>query len=308
VIGRQPDAPPAAASWLDRVPARLRSMAPTVASTPRGARRVFALGLLAIVGLLDAVTGSELSISVFYLVPVLFADAALSRADGRALALLGAATWGVAEVLGGRAYSAAWVPVWNSGVRLVFFLLVNELADANRVAHGRDRALARTDSLTGVANGRTFTERVELAIAGTRRHGRPFTIAYVDLDRFKQVNDRFGHAAGDRLLRAVAATIDANIRATDLAARLGGDEFGVLLVDTDAGEAERLLGRLSTSLATNLRTVLGEDSGAAATFGSVTFREAPASVDAAIHEADSLMYTGKQDGGARIVQATWPQP
>ncbi len=303
--GREPDAPPLGTSWPGRQLDRLGSRFSAIASMPISVRWALAIALMAVVGLLDLVTGPELSVSVFYLVPVLFADAILSRNGGRALAVMSATTWGALEVLGGSQYSAGWILVWNSGVRLVFFLLINELTDANRVAHAHDRVLARTDALTGLANGRTFLERVELAIAGTRRHGRPFTIAYLDVDRFKQVNDRFGHAAGDRLLRAVAETMEAATRETDLAARVGGDEFGILLVDTSADEARSLLDRLAARVSTSLVTALGEDSGAAATLGAVTFLEAPDSVVTAIHEADSLMYLGKQAGGAQIRQETW---
>jgi diguanylate cyclase (GGDEF)-like protein len=273
-----------------------------VSSAPIGIRVAFSLVLLAFVGLVDTATGAEISFSVFYLVPVLFAGAFISRGAGRAMAVVSAATWGYLELLGGRVYSAAWIPVWNSAVRFAFFLIINELVYAMRQAHTRERELSRKDSLTGIANGRVFSERLDQVIAQTRRDGRPFTITYVDLDRFKEVNDTQGHSEGDRLLRAVAAAIERDLRATDVVARLGGDEFGILMAECGAAQARKSLDRMAASLALEF----GERWGVGATFGAVTFDAPPDDADSAVRLADDLMYRGKAEGRGRILQATWP--
>lgn len=85
-----------------------------------------------------------------------------------------------------------------------------------------------TDPLTGVANRRAFITRVESALGHTHRYNTPFSLAYIDVDNFKRVNDGAGHAAGDRLLCSVAQTIQTTLRGDDLVARLGGDEFGII--------------------------------------------------------------------------------
>lgn len=258
--------------------------------------------LLAALLLLDSLTGFEVSFSVFYLAPVLLAGGTISLRAGQAMAVASAAAWGYLDHASGHAYSAAWIPVWNSAVRLAFFLIINELVERVRQAHQRELTFASTDSLTGIANGRVFKEQVNQTIAQMRRHQRPFTVAYIDLDRFKQVNDTFGHAEGDRLLRAVAISIQDHLRASDQLARLGGDEFGILMPETTVEQARASLERL----AARLRPQVGERWGVGATFGAVTFTRAPQDYDSALRMADNLMYRGKAEGRGRVLMETWP--
>ncbi|MFN2323450.1 MAG: GGDEF domain-containing protein [Trueperaceae bacterium] len=252
--------------------------------------------------LIDATTGTELSFSVFYLVPVLFAGATISRGAGRTMAIVSAAAWGYAEVVAGVSYSAGWVPIWNSAVRLAFFLIVTELVQAVRQAHADERERSREDPLTGIANRRAFSAHLEQSLSRSRRDGRPFTVAFVDLDHFKEVNDTLGHAEGDRVLQAVAATITQHLRATDVVARLGGDEFGILMADCGPAQARASLDRIAMSLA----HTLDERRSVRATFGAVTFDAPPDDVDATLRLADDLMYRGKAEGRGRILQASWP--
>lgn len=272
-------------------------------SAPLRPKILLSLLLLGIVALLDTVTGNELSFSIFYLAPVSYAGASISRRAGLVVAILSSATWGYLEVTTG-SFSVAWIPYWNAGVRLGFFVLVNELIEGLRRSHATQRALARQDSLTGIANARVFHEHSERAIATSRRTRRPLTVAYVDLDRFKQVNDALGHSEGDRLLRTVAGVLSDHVRSTDVVARLGGDEFGVLMPDTDSASARTSLERIADALAREV----GTQWPVGATIGAVTFVEPPPSVDVALHEADALMYRGKAEGRGRIVQAPWPGP
>ncbi len=273
-----------------------------ILASPVALRVLLSAFLLVCVAVLDTVSGSEISVSIFYLVPVSFAGAMLSRRAGIAVAFVCAATWGYLEVRTGRPYSAAWIPMWNSVVRLGFFLLVNELIARLRRASAHERSLARQDSLTGIANGRVFEEDAERIIALSRRSRRPFTIAYIDLDRFKHVNDEFGHSEGDELLRAVATIIAGSVRETDIVARLGGDEFGILMPDTNAEQGRVTLDRIAAAVAIEItgRWTVG------ATMGAVSFTEPPEGVDSAVRQADALMYQGKAEGRGRIVQATWP--
>lgn len=273
-----------------------------VAALPCSLRWLLSGLLLAGTGVLDIVTGGEIGLSILYLLPVLFAGVLISRSAGAALSFAGAATWWYAEAVTGATYSAAWIPYWNTGVRLGFFLLVNELVVHLRRAHAQQRALAREDALTGIANARVLEEHVHRAIAVSRRTGRAFTLAYVDIDRFKRVNDTHGHAEGDQLLRTVARRLAAEVRPSDTVARLGGDEFGILMPDTEAPQARASLERVSRALADAVRGRWAVD----ATIGAVTFTRPPEGVSAAVREADALMYRGKGEGRGRILQATWP--
>ncbi|MDZ7749697.1 MAG: diguanylate cyclase [Halofilum sp. (in: g-proteobacteria)] len=107
--------------------------------------------------------------------------------------------------------------------------------------------LARTDPLTGLWNTRAFGQALEQELARLRRNGRPFTLVYLDLDRFKPVNDRYGHAFGDTLIRETARRLQEYFRAMDTVARIGGDEFVVLSPDSEGGTMHTRLERLGRS-------------------------------------------------------------
>ncbi len=273
-----------------------------LALSPVSVRLVLSLLLLSLTAAVDYVTGSEISCSVFYVAPVAFAGALVSRRAGAALAVASAVLWTYFEITTGRGFSAAWIPYWNGGVRLAFFLIINELMGRLRRAHMRERELARTDALTGIANARVFEEHVDRAMAQSRRSARAFTVAYIDLDRFKAVNDEYGHAEGDRVLRTVSALIRDAARATDVVARLGGDEFGILMPDTDAEQGRVPLERIGAAIGADA----GSRWGVGATIGAVTFGEPPETADYAVRQADALMFRGKAEGRGSILQATWP--
>jgi diguanylate cyclase (GGDEF)-like protein/putative nucleotidyltransferase with HDIG domain len=109
-----------------------------------------------------------------------------------------------------------------------------------------DQAL--TDPLTGLANHRAFQERLHAEVARARRHDRPLTLAMIDLDRFKQINDLAGHATGDRVLAELGARLRSALREEDLLARIGGDEFALLLPETDEPAAHAVLERVRRML------------------------------------------------------------
>ena len=111
------------------------------------------------------------------------------------------------------------------------------------------RASALSDPLTGVANRRSLLERIDYEIARHARSRRSFALLMLDLDGFKLLNDRFGHPAGDDLLRDVAASLTRVIRDQDTLARVGGDEFCVLAPETDGAGAQRLIGRVESAVA-----------------------------------------------------------
>ncbi len=103
---------------------------------------------------------------------------------------------------------------------------------------------ARRDSLTGLANRRVFEDRLGPLLESARRHGRPITLASMDLDYFKQINDTFGHAKGDQVLRMVAQAMSGMVRTSDLLVRIGGDEFQLLMPETEMANARILVERL----------------------------------------------------------------
>jgi PAS domain S-box-containing protein len=121
-----------------------------------------------------------------------------------------------------------YVPVRDKEGRLIEVEGIVIDITERKVAEEQITLLARTDALTGLANRATFTERLAQSFAAARRGASPFAILYLDLDKFKPVNDTFGHPVGDLLLQQVAQRLKSCTRETDLAARLGGDEFAIL--------------------------------------------------------------------------------
>lgn len=153
------------------------------------------------------------------------------------------------------------------------------------------RDFALTDPLTRVANRRALLHRLEHELDRHRRNGRPFAIVMLDLDGFKPLNDRFGHEAGDDLLRDVAAALSRAMRAQDLVARIGGDEFCVLAPETDGPGAERLAGRVRGAV----RTVTAGAIAVRGSVGAAVFPDDAEDPIALMRVADARLLAAKRE-------------
>ena len=266
---------------------------------PRAAVLGVAAFLVALIAFLDWMTGEDVSVSFFYTVPILLVTWLYGRMPG--LALNGfCATIRLLLVIRWQGPDPLRKPelYWNMFVEGAFFITLTLIAAALRSLHDQQSLLARTDPLTGVANRRAFYERADLELSRSRRLGEAVTVAYVDIDDFKRVNDELGHNAGDDLLAAVAATFVRRIRSTDLVARLGGDEFALLLSATGAEAARSLLTELYATLVAELAR---QSLPVTLSVGAVTFLRPPASADEMLRRVDELMYMVKKDGKAGIL-------
>ena len=166
------------------------------------------------------------------------------------------------------------------------------------VAQGaRLEALLRQDALTGLSNRRAILTQLGGMVSGARRHGHPLSIAVLDLDHFKRINDRHGHKTGDRVLVAATEAIGAHLRAEDQFGRLGGEEFLVLLPDTDEHAATRVAEKLRDEVADANTPVPVTVSIGVATWDG----EAPEDL---LQRADEALYAAKQAGRDRVVAAT----
>jgi diguanylate cyclase (GGDEF)-like protein len=211
----------------------------------------------------------------------------------RAFAPEGAAMGAVAPLL---RYGNLTIPV------LALALISFYFRRASTQAERRMESIAHTDALTGLLNRRSMEQRLRQAANGFQATGRPFSLVMADVDRFKQINDDFGHAAGDRVLRAVAALLGERLRSHDALARWGGEEFLVLLPETDLATACEVADRLRASAETRLATTAGLDRPVTLTFGVAVF-DKPMRVDACLKKADEALYAGKAEGRNRVVSA-----
>jgi diguanylate cyclase (GGDEF)-like protein/PAS domain S-box-containing protein len=175
--------------------------------------------------------------------------------------------------------------------------LVQEQLEASLT---KERELSRQDPLTGLANRRAFLETSEIEKDRSRRYHHCFNIAYIDLDGFKKVNDTLGHAVGDQVLIAVADTLRSNLRSTDAVARLGGDEFAVLLTETDAASAEKVLRKLHELLRAAMKK---HGWNVDCSIGLASYLCPPESMDNIIRTADGLMYSVKANGKGALAVA-----
>jgi len=153
-------------------------------------------------------------------------------------------------------------------------------------------ARADIDPLLDILNRRGFERELARSLAYVRRYGTAAALVMIDLDGFKAVNDRHGHAAGDALLRAVAAALRAHVRASDVVARLGGDEFGVLLWNIDEGRAAAKVLELEDIIA-RARADYGEATLSVGASAGAVALHAEATAEAIIDAADKAMYARK---------------
>jgi diguanylate cyclase (GGDEF)-like protein/PAS domain S-box-containing protein len=160
------------------------------------------------------------------------------------------------------------------------------------------RNLAITDPLTGVYNRRHFLQELQREMSRSNRYTCPFSLIMLDVDHFKEVNDRFGHEAGDHVLKELAELIRKRIRSTDLLARWGGEEFLILLANTNAQSAVKLVEDLLKLLLARTFPGIGRIT---ASFGVAGHRVGEG-VNEFITRVDNLMYQAKKGGRSRLVR------
>ena len=163
-------------------------------------------------------------------------------------------------------------------------------------------AMARTDSLTGLCNRRWLNEVLERAWNEATRHDRPLAFMMIDLDGFKELNDRCGHQRGDELLKLAGNVIATNCRQVDVPARYGGDEFCVLMPQTEAHEAVRVAERIRKQFSHALRDVPDDEPPVGMSIGVAHINlSRPINAEDLIHHADQAMYAAKNAGKQRVM-------
>jgi diguanylate cyclase (GGDEF)-like protein/PAS domain S-box-containing protein len=195
-----------------------------------------------------------------------------------------------------RWFENRFTPIRNAAGRLVEIegLLID--ITERKAAEERIAQLARTDPLTGLPNRATFIERLRQSFAGARRGAPTFAVLYLDIDRFKDINDTLGHPTGDRLLIMVGERLKNSVRETDLVSRFGGDEFSILQSDLeDTADAGALASKLRSALAVPIH-VEGNELRITASIGISVWSSETTAPEDLLAQADVALYRAKEEG------------
>jgi diguanylate cyclase (GGDEF)-like protein len=260
--------------------------------------------LMVLIGAFDYLVGSEINLSIFYVIPLSFVAWYSGKTASYIACAIALVIWFIVDYINFPSYSHWLIRYWNVLVRLPFLVIIVYLILRVKETLLTEQSLARNDSLTGLLNGRGFYEMAGHEMDRSARTGRSFAVAYIDLDNFKKINDTYGHAAGDKLLRDVGLMMKNSLRRIDYVARLGGDEFALMLPETGAAAAKSTVQKVQESFSEHMKK---KNWPVTMSIGVLTFETPPVSVTAMIQMVDKLMYTvkntRKNDAAYRIYKA-----
>jgi diguanylate cyclase (GGDEF)-like protein len=251
---------------------------------------VFAAGLLAmaLLALIDVMDGPDIWMNSLYSVPVVAIAFFCNR---KRQVILCVCVSCVLQFAVFHAYPLARISATlDTVVALISSAVVAYFGRIARISYLAMDRLATTDALTGLNNRRSFEIVFDLEIARQRRYGGFFSLALLDLDGFKQLNDSLGHHAGDKALVELAGILRQSTRQSDTIARLGGDEFVIFMPNTAAEDCRAFCHGLSVRITEGMATA---GFTITASIGDAVFEQAPASVSDALHKADTAMYAEK---------------
>jgi len=267
-------------------PLRVKKMKPVPAI-------LLVLAAIGAISFVDYATGNELSVSVLYLIPITVAVFLLGRNFGLAVSVLSSSLIIIMDLLAGKAYPNLLIPAWNAVAGFLYYvfhaLLLSTLIGQLRTI----RSVSYKDPLTDAANWRYFEEYLGANLRELSRQAGKLAVAYLDIDDFKSLNDRWGHSVGDEVLKEVVRVAKGNIRANDMIARLGGDEFAILLTDIDYERSAEVLGRIKHELIAEMEK---REWKVTFSMGATVFSDARLSIRQIMQEVDRAMYAVKNSG------------
>jgi diguanylate cyclase (GGDEF)-like protein len=252
--------------------------------------------------ILNYYTHSEVALSILLIVPIYIVAWYVGPFSAIIISLAAALSWDINDISSGRAFSHYVIPYFNTLIRFNVFTIICLFLLEIRRQLNQVGYLADTDSLTGLANNRCFDENIKMEAKRNSRNNLPFSIAYMDIDNFKQINDKNGHDTGDRVLRDVAATLKTNLRSTDVVARVGGDEFAFLLPESDYKGSEVVLNKILKNL---LVTMNLNRWPVTFSIGAITFKEALIDHKNMTKAVDNILYEVKKSGKNKIIHEQW---
>jgi diguanylate cyclase (GGDEF)-like protein len=261
-----------------------------------------ALIIILLIGLIDYLTGDEMEFSVFYLLPIILLTWYAGSIVGFVAAVISAAVYFVVDTVAGRSYSQQYISYWNTAVPLAIFLIVSSLVTAWKRARMQGKVLAHTDNLTGAFDTRSFSELSTKEIERARANRQPLSVAYLDMDNLKSVNDNLGKSVGDRVLSSVVRQAKHELRKIDTVARLGGDEFAILMPVTDQDDAREAIARVQNCL---LKEMKKHKWPITFTIVVLTCLKMPQTSDELIKRLEDLMVVAKKGGKNSVSYTTF---
>lgn len=263
---------------------------------------LIAVVLAILIGIAEFSLHESIDFSLLYLIPISLIVLLVGRIEGFALAVVSSLGFILIDYLL-NGWSVIYFTIINAAMRFGIFACFVILLYFLKEAHEREAILARRDSLTGVLNGRGFYEDIKYEVAKFNRENGVITLAYMDIDNFKTVNDTLGHNEGDMLLRLVASTIEKTVRSVDSVARLGGDEFAVLFPGMNENNTKKIISRIKEILD---EQAIQNKLPISFSMGVVTFNKLPSSIDEMIKIADEHMYAVKNNGKNNVDYYIYP--
>jgi diguanylate cyclase (GGDEF)-like protein len=263
---------------------------------------VLGLVLLLLIVAIDYALGYSLRLTVVYVVPIMILAWGAGRGYGILLSLVACLSWGIIDYRADRFAGHDGYLYLEWGLVLLALLALVAGLSGLKVTLAEANFASRRDVLTGLVNKGGFYQVVNAEMEVCRRYRRTLSIAYIDCDNFKAVNDRFGHHVGDEVLRAVARTMSRKLRSSDLAARLGGDEFAVMLPETNAESCRMVVEMMQQRLLAEMEAHTWP---VGFSIGIATFLRMPPSIDDMIRLADQLMYSVKHSRKGEIRQEVY---
>ena len=215
---------------------------------PKPFLTLFGYLLVLAIGSLDSFTGSDLSVSLLYLFPIILIAWYEGGLPAIVISIFSAINWAMSDLLSKHIYSNSAVPIWNAMMMLGMFLTVAYSVSVTKKLLKKDQEHAHTDDLTGIANISFFYEQARAEISRAILDKRPLTLAYIAIDNLRHINDTLGYITGDYLLHEVAQIMRSTVRSTDIISRLGGAEFAILMPKTKDGNTADLVYKVQERL------------------------------------------------------------
>lgn len=243
------------------------------------------------ISVVDYITGPQITFALFYLFPVAITAWFSKKNTAIAISLFSAVAWLAVDYFSNRIYPNLLIYSWNYLSRFILLITIAFLLRTLKILLLEKHGLSREDPITKSLNLRAFRGLAEIEISRAIRYGYALSLAYIDVDNFKAINDTRGHDIGNKLLCAVVNVIRENLRDSDIVARVGGDEFVLLLPVTDQISAQIVIAKIQNHL---MSIMDKNDWPVTFSFGVLTCIENIPAIDRMIAMADRLMYSVKK--------------